>query len=78
MNPVVKKMLLAACALCGIGLVRSGAQDLFGHGAASATLFWVVIGLAAVWNKRMQWAKQEATRVERAGREEPDKKIKGV
>jgi len=37
-----------------------------------------VIGLAAVWNKRIQWAKQEATRVERAGREEPDKKIKGV
>jgi len=78
MNPIVKKMLLAMCALCGIGLVRSGARDIFGPGAASTTLFWVVIGLAAVWNKRIQWAKQEATRVERAGREEPDKKIKGV
>ena len=52
-------VLMGVLAILGVGLMRQGAQDVFGYGVVLTILFWVVIGIVAVWNKRVKSVVQD-------------------
>ena len=55
-------VLMGVLAILGVGLMRQGPQDVFGYGVALTILFWVVIGIVALWNKRVKRVVEDKSR----------------